>query len=308
MKGGWAKCWRRRSVPPLPRRQRRGHGIEGGHVREALTLRQPLFDIPKCRSALVNVLRRILRPQHRQLLRGPIRKGPEQNGIQDAEHRGVGANRQRQCGCRSRRKAGLLRRVRSAWRKSRANSSSHTNDRTCRYTSFVCVTPPKLRCAARRASVGERPCCTYLPLSLRRGGWRSRLRSRGPSGGNEGGPTPGTEELRRRVMRGSPRSSGSVRRCSPHADSCASSLLSCRRPARVSPWIGRRNTHPAEPSEHAIRGGQHMWGAYTYRCWRSTGLPPRQSGGQRNRSQPAVTLPPWVVVKGSVRIDGNPTN
>ena len=85
--------------------QQRGHGIEGGHVREALTLTPPLFDIPKCRSALAKVLGRILGPQHRQLFRGPIRKGPEQNGIQDAEHCSVGANRQRQggggCRCES---------------------------------------------------------------------------------------------------------------------------------------------------------------------------------------------------------------
>ena len=59
---------------PVRSRQRRGHGIEGGHVREALTLTPPLFDIPKCRSALAKVLRRILGPQHRQLLRGPIRE------------------------------------------------------------------------------------------------------------------------------------------------------------------------------------------------------------------------------------------
>ena len=93
---------------PSSSRQRRGHGIEGGHVREALTLTPPLFDIPECRSALAKVLRRILGPQHRQLLRGPIRKRPEQNGIQDAEHGGVGANRQRQCGGRGHRKSRTL--------------------------------------------------------------------------------------------------------------------------------------------------------------------------------------------------------
>ena len=90
----------------------------------------PLFDVPKCRSALAKVLRRILGPQHRQLFRRPIRKGPEQNRIQDAEHGGVGANRQRQCGGGGRVNAGLLRSVRSAYRKSRGNSSSHMKDRT----------------------------------------------------------------------------------------------------------------------------------------------------------------------------------
>src|SRR5205823_14757721 len=36
--------------------QHRGHGIEGGHIHEALTLIQPLLDIPECRSALAQLL------------------------------------------------------------------------------------------------------------------------------------------------------------------------------------------------------------------------------------------------------------
>jgi hypothetical protein len=93
---------------PVCSSQRRGHGIEGGHVHEALALTAPLFDIPKGRSALAKVLRRILGPQHRQLFGRAIWKRPEQNRIHDAEHRGVGANRQRQCSCRGRRKSGTL--------------------------------------------------------------------------------------------------------------------------------------------------------------------------------------------------------
>ena len=41
-------------------------------------------------------------------------------------------------------------------------------------------------------------------------------------------------------------------------DYCASSLLSCRRPARVSPWIGRDH---AAAVEHAIRGGPSYVGS-----------------------------------------------
>jgi hypothetical protein len=58
---------------PVCARQRPGHGIEGGHVREALTVTPPLLDIPKCGSALAKVLRRILGPQHCQLFGEPIR-------------------------------------------------------------------------------------------------------------------------------------------------------------------------------------------------------------------------------------------
>ena len=42
---------------PVCSGQHRGHGIEGGHVREALTVTPPLLDIPQCRSALAKVLR-----------------------------------------------------------------------------------------------------------------------------------------------------------------------------------------------------------------------------------------------------------
>ena len=47
---------------PFCSRQRPGHGIEGRHVREALTLTPPLVDIPECRSPLAKVLRGILCP------------------------------------------------------------------------------------------------------------------------------------------------------------------------------------------------------------------------------------------------------
>ncbi len=93
---------------PVSAGQHRAHGIESGHVREGLTVAPPLFHIPQCRSALAKVLRRVLGPQHRQLFRRSIRKGPKQNRIEDAEHGGVCANRQRQCGCRSRRKGRTL--------------------------------------------------------------------------------------------------------------------------------------------------------------------------------------------------------
>jgi hypothetical protein len=93
---------------PFGSRQRRGHRVEGGHVRETLAVSPPLVDIPERRSPFTPVLRWIFRPQHRQPLRALIREGPEQHGIQDAEHRGVGANRQRQRGCRGRRKSRTL--------------------------------------------------------------------------------------------------------------------------------------------------------------------------------------------------------
>jgi hypothetical protein len=51
-------------------------------------------------------LGRILGPQHRQLFGRPIGKGPEQNRIQRAEHGGVGADRQCQCGGSGHRKHG----------------------------------------------------------------------------------------------------------------------------------------------------------------------------------------------------------
>ena len=86
------------AVRALRSRQRHRHGIEGGDVREALALSPPLFDVLKRRSALANVPCRVLNPQHRQLFRRLIRNGLEQNGLHDAEHRGVGANRQRERG------------------------------------------------------------------------------------------------------------------------------------------------------------------------------------------------------------------
>ncbi len=93
---------------PVCTRQRRRNTVKKSHIREALALAPPLFDIPICRPAFAKVLTRNLAPQHRQLLRGPIRKRPEQNGIQHAEHCGIGANRQRQCGYGGRRKTGAL--------------------------------------------------------------------------------------------------------------------------------------------------------------------------------------------------------
>ena len=93
---------------PVSSGEHRGYRIEGGQIREGLTLSPPLIDIPQRGSALAKVLRRILGPQHCQLFRRPIRQRSEQHGIQDAEHHGVGANGQRQRGCRSRRKRPIL--------------------------------------------------------------------------------------------------------------------------------------------------------------------------------------------------------
>jgi hypothetical protein len=42
--------------------QERGHSVEGGQVLKALTLTPPVFDIPKRRSALAEVLGGILGP------------------------------------------------------------------------------------------------------------------------------------------------------------------------------------------------------------------------------------------------------
>ncbi len=91
---------------PIRSGQRPGDGVEGGHVLEALTLTPPLFDIPESRSALAQVLCRVLGPQHRQLFRRPIWKRAQQHRIEDAEHGGVGPNRQRQHHYRSHRESG----------------------------------------------------------------------------------------------------------------------------------------------------------------------------------------------------------
>src|SRR5207249_4744573 len=78
------------------------------HIREALALASPLFHIPKRRPAFAKVLTRNLGPQHRKLFRGPVRKRPEQNCIQHAEHCGIGANRQREYSYGGGREAGAL--------------------------------------------------------------------------------------------------------------------------------------------------------------------------------------------------------
>ena len=81
---------------PLRSRQRCGHRVEDREIGEAPILTSPVFDIPQRRSALAKILRRVLGPEHHQPVWVVIRDWPEQHGIQDTEHRGVGANRQRQ--------------------------------------------------------------------------------------------------------------------------------------------------------------------------------------------------------------------
>ena len=108
MEAGWGRCWRRRSAPPRQRRsaswtRHRRWPCPRSSDFDSATVRHPR--VPICpREGSASDPRSTTSPT----APGPIRKRPEQNGIQDAEHCGVGANRQRQCGCRGRRKSGTL--------------------------------------------------------------------------------------------------------------------------------------------------------------------------------------------------------
>ena len=88
--------------------ERHRHRVEECHVREALALASPLFDAQICRSAFADALTRNLAPQHCQLVRGSIGKRPEEHRVQHAEHRGIGADREREYGDGADRKAGTL--------------------------------------------------------------------------------------------------------------------------------------------------------------------------------------------------------
>src|SRR5262245_20485009 len=88
-------------------REREGNTVKDRHLRKALALTPPFY-IPVSRSPFPKILIGNFGPQHCQLLWRSIRKGPEQNRVQDAEHCSIGPDRQRQCGYGSRRKTGTV--------------------------------------------------------------------------------------------------------------------------------------------------------------------------------------------------------
>ena len=74
-----------------------------------------------------------------------IRQRPDQHAVDDAEHRRVGADPQRQDEHHRGREAGTRRRLRTAWRTSRPRSSSQRQPQTSRVRSRIRVALPSLR-------------------------------------------------------------------------------------------------------------------------------------------------------------------
>ena len=93
---------------------------------------------------------RELRGHIHQLLGSGVIERPQQDGVDNRENRRVCADAQRERQQRRCRESRSAPERAHAWRRSRVRSSSHMNDRTSRYTSLVCVTPPKL--TLRRAA------------------------------------------------------------------------------------------------------------------------------------------------------------
>ena len=84
------------------------HRVEECHIGKALALASPLFGAQVCRAAFPDALARNLAPQHCQPVRGSIGKRLEEHGIQHAEHRGIGADREREYGDGADGKAGAF--------------------------------------------------------------------------------------------------------------------------------------------------------------------------------------------------------